>query len=168
MGETPLPVFAPRSAWAHPRVCGENGTNIHRPLTAVGSSPRVRGKPCSTFPPVSSDGLIPACAGKTAGAVVDCEPSQAHPRVCGENQCRECARVRRSGSSPRVRGKRHDGISDRVTNRLIPACAGKTEGGLANRLRSRAHPRVCGENVVFVFVSLVTLGSSPRVRGKLI
>lgn len=23
-GETPLPVFAPRSAWAHPRMYGEN------------------------------------------------------------------------------------------------------------------------------------------------
>ena len=51
---------------------------------------------------------------------------------------------------------------------LIPACAGKTDDPSRGALNSGAHPRVCGENVVFSFLGSPPTGSSPRVRGKLI
>ena len=65
-----------------------------------------------------------------------------------------------------MRGKRHDGISDRVTNRLIPACAGKTAAGRRISQDAWAHPRVCGENLSGTFYQDFDKGSSPRVRGK--
>ena len=52
-------------AWAHPRVCGENGKYAGSPVLKSGSSPRVRGKPTRALDQVTINRLIPACAGKT-------------------------------------------------------------------------------------------------------
>ena len=74
-----------RRSWAHPRVCGENRCAGRNDDAAVGSSPRVRGKPpLGTFPR-TSHGLIPACAGKTTACYELNSDMRAHPRVCGEN-----------------------------------------------------------------------------------
>ena len=76
-------------------------------------------------------------------------------------------KVRVEGSSPRVRGK-HD-VEDRRREclRLIPACAGKTAAREACPRAPGAHPRVCGENAIDEIDYELSLGSSPRVRGKL-
>ena len=50
---------------------------------------------------------------------------------------------------------------------LIPACAGKTLKVGLKKGNSGAHPRVCGENLTAKRVSALSIGSSPRVRGKL-
>ena len=51
---------------------------------------------------------------------------------------------------------------------LIPACAGKTKGCHTLPIREWAHPRVCGENEAVLACRLYGVGSSPRVRGKLL
>ena len=132
--------------WAHPRVCGENVLLRVRTQPVGGSSPRVRGKPQIASYPPSTPRLIPACAGKTAGAGVGRLPRPAHPRVCGENFQLRCSTLFDPGSSPRVRGKLNHYSLRRNPRRLIPACAGKT--------RLILQPRV------------ERGGSSPRVRGK--
>ena len=127
----------------------------------------MRGKPGPSAPALNRAGLIPACAGKTRGNHLYTPPCPAHPRVCGENMACWPARVSVSGSSPRVRRKRHERHVHARVPRLIPACAGKTVWVCAAVFGIPAYPRVCGENhsnsndVVFSF------GSSPRVRGKL-
>ena len=111
-------------------------------------------------------GLIPACAGKTANARPRGLAEGAHPRVCGENGYRMTWPHFATGSSPRVRGKRH-GLATALPGRgLIPACAGKTSRSHSMSTAYRAHPRVCGENALDQEPALITLGSSPRVRGK--
>ena len=50
---------------AHPRLCGENCSAQGLAQGSVGSSPRVRGKRVMGVRPLSCEGLIPACAGKT-------------------------------------------------------------------------------------------------------
>ena len=50
---------------AHPRVCGENLEETDDAMRMLGSSPRVRGKRSHERNNALSDGLIPACAGKT-------------------------------------------------------------------------------------------------------
>ena len=95
-----------RPSPAHPRVCGEN----------LGSAPRAS----------APAWLIPACAGKTS---YGCRPAaclSAHPRVCGENYWVPASRMRKLGSSPRVRGKLGVGEAHGGVDGLIPACAGKT------------------------------------------
>ena len=125
-GKTLADASPPPPSRAHPRVCGENERLCYPYLSVVGSSPRVRGKPVKTYLGDLINGLIPACAGKTASMSAAWARPRAHPRVCGEN--RRCsARLRAlRGSSPRVRGKLGLDCSGLVVRGLIPACAGKT------------------------------------------
>ena len=111
---------------AHPRVCGENLDVPPAHRRASGSSPRVRGKLDFVAIQDRLDGLIPACAGKTAP--IDCSRSAAwaHPRVCGENRLLGSRNKGAEGSSPRVRGKPTRTSWKRTSSGLIPACAGKT------------------------------------------
>ena len=67
-----------------------------------------------------------------------------------------------------MRGKREGEGGDGEAERLIPACAGKTLAGGPVKLAALAHPRVCGENPPASPACPRILGSSPRVRGKLV
>ena len=155
-----------RGGGAHPRACGENATSPPSEATSIGSSPRVRGKlPCRPERR-GSDGLIPARAGKTGSSSRAGTSSPAHPRACGENGQNWTRRTRPRGSSPRVRGKRGQGIREHHLNRLIPARAGKTPVHSRKAAAHRAHPRACGENIHAAPIERGRAGSSPRVRGK--
>ena len=155
------------SVWAHPRVCGENWSQLIEYGLSAGSSPRVRGKrrPAERFR--LRAGLIPACAGKTYCTAPPTSVATAHPRVCGENRPGRVHVDDLGGSSPRVRGKQRRAGLDRLHARLIPACAGKTPSHWGTRMRVTAHPRVCGENIPTSLRVVIRPGSSPRVRGKL-
>ena len=50
---------------AHPRMRGENHSEVGAVLAGRGSSPHARGKPLGCVPIPERGGLIPACAGKT-------------------------------------------------------------------------------------------------------
>ena len=73
----------------------------------------------------------------------------------------------RAGSSPRVRGKRVVGAGPVLPCRLIPARAGKTPSIESHDSSFPAHPRACGENDKYDDNPAIRVGSSPRVRGKL-
>ena len=113
-------------ARAHPRACGENWTHALRLINQTGSSPRVRGKPLPGSRLCGRAGLIPARAGKTSSSERPAARPRAHPRACGENPCPAWRRRTRSGSSPRVRGKRERCQAALASFGLIPARAGKT------------------------------------------
>ena len=82
---------------------------------------------------MSTNGLIPACAGKTYACGARESNGRAHPRVCGENSISARTKSVQSGSSPRVRGKREAEALAKDSSGLIPACAGKTKAsGKAN------------------------------------
>ena len=132
----------------------------------MGSSPRVRGKLGEVSVPSADVGLIPACAGKTTKLSPSHRVYQAHPRVCGENKCRDVETYPVRGSSPRVRGKLIVNVTPATGSGLIPACAGKTHFRRNLPYSSGAHPRVCGENALPDYCRLFKAGSSPRVRGK--
>ena len=151
---------------AHPRVCGENSNSVAGERNRAGSSPRVRGKLRPRLRPRPYPRLIPACAGKTIMEQTADAHGKAHPRVCGENGHRLGLGQFQLGSSPRVRGKPHDGMVSRSRDGLIPACAGKTSYSCRCPRGVWAHPRVCGENWATVSTPCAFSGSSPRVRGK--
>ena len=145
-GKTDYPRTASFRGRAHPRVCGENMAFSPSTNSQTGSSPRVRGKLCALGPGHSRRGLIPACAGKTVICRVDGGDDAAHPRVCGENTTSRKESFQLTGSSPRVRGKQPADFPKGISDRLIPACAGKTFADDAAAGGLGAHPRVCGEN----------------------
>ena len=125
-GKTRLLRHPARRRPAHPRVCGENSSLPVCQFLLPGSSPRVRGKHAVAAEAEGLVGLIPACAGKTASESAANPRTTAHPRVCGENSGPEFRCSRRTGSSPRVRGKRAPDGRPVSLRGLIPACAGKT------------------------------------------
>ena len=67
-----------------------------------------------------------------------------------------------------MRGKHLRLLLPEFRDGLIPACAGKTRRKRMPERMHRAHPRVCGENDNQHQNSSVEVGSSPRVRGKLL
>ena len=133
---------------------------------ALGSSPRVRGRRSSgvTFPP--RRGLIPAGAGQTNGRTQGSCRGRAHPRGCGADVNHSLCFMLRTGSSPRVRGRRGQPTIRSIGQRLIPAGAGQTPHGWRAYRRSRAHPRGCGADEAADELSKRVQGSSPRVRGR--
>ena len=165
-GKTGSPSARPGLWAAHPRVCGENITQVSPVMSSKGSSPRVRGKRNRGRVPVGRRGLIPACAGKTGPLPEVHQGRPAHPRVCGENAPPTCAPPPGRGSSPRVRGKHVTREVSTWRPGLIPACAGKTPAERSPAQAGAAHPRVCGENTSRRSSQLLPKGSSPRVRGK--
>ena len=113
-------------ARAHPRVCGENSGGRPSRARTSGSSPRVRGKPAYRRQVRGHARLIPACAGKTSYYRRTRRRTEAHPRVCGENEGTWEGKISGEGSSPRVRGKHVMCVPSPSSRGLIPACAGKT------------------------------------------
>ena len=113
---------------AHPRVGGENSSSSVSTRMPKGSSPRGRGKHCSPARTGTGSGLIPAWAGKTIRFARATHAARAHPRVGGENRSTIRQPLAGMGSSPRGRGKRKLGPNECLSERLIPAWAGKTVG----------------------------------------
>ena len=152
--------------WPHPRAGGENKLLPAFFADVRGSSPRWRGKLRRSRRRRGVFGLIPALAGKTQAYSGTSNDDPAHPRAGGENKIASSYSTRASGSSPRWRGKRREGLSpDRIV-RLIPALAGKTRLWAFRPKRREAHPRAGGENSRAVASASRAPGSSPRWRGK--
>ena len=93
-------------------------------------------------------------------------PSGVHPRVCGEAGCQDRRASRPSGPSPRVRGSLPDIPSQSDPLGSIPACAGKPTTRNISVRAIRVHPRVCGEALLVVWLTVLYSGPSPRVRGS--
>ena len=132
-GKTDFLYHSGRFFWEHPRVRGENKCLKIGFGDRKGTSPRARGKRQKSPPVASSDGNIPACAGKTIWAWGQCFENQEHPRVRGENLTTATGVSAWWGTSPRARGKRFLAISKKSVSRNIPACAGKTPSVLGGR-----------------------------------
>ena len=134
--------------------------------TKWGSPPRVRGKAARRTPDGRKPGITPACAGKSANVAESIKQYGDHPRVCGEKNFGTGAPSLAAGSPPRVRGKgyRHDEAAKRVG--ITPACAGKRHRCVSVIVHARDHPRVCGEKMTNSLAGQESLGSPPRVRGK--
>ncbi|OZG55702.1 hypothetical protein BTIS_1929 [Bifidobacterium tissieri] len=151
----------------HPRVCGANHLLSVLVLRNSGSSPRVRGKPFVLTKLPFCTRIIPACAGQTLFSRKTRPLSPDHPRVCGANSTACRSIPARTGSSPRVRGKRLTVTVNDDGSRIIPACAGQTCTHARVLITAPDHPRVCGANSMAMALMSVHIGSSPRVRGKL-
>ena len=165
-GKTPIPAVDTRTTEAHPRSRGENRRRLSHVATARGSSPLTRGKPTGARRTPGRSRLIPAHAGKTPCRVQRAWWSRAHPRSRGENLRGHGGRLPGAGSSPLTRGKLGQAVLGHVSERLIPAHAGKTFPCCRLRRRSGAHPRSRGENSIREGGRRGRRGSSPLTRGK--
>ena len=131
-----------------------------------GSPPRVRGKVSQKTGFALTTRITPACAGKSPPNLMSQFPTPDHPRVCGEKKQAALSDDDQMGSPPRVRGKVNADLAAFFTLRITPACAGKRLIWFHLEPAAKDHPRVCGEKLVSIFKLFKTVGSPPRVRGK--
>ena len=115
----------------HPRVCGEQITNIRELTFSDGSSPRVRGTAGRRGRNSGRNRFIPACAGNRSSEWCWRVGRAVHPRVCGEQRLSPGQVFPKDGSSPRVRGTAGSPPSPNRVPRFIPACAGNRAAGTA-------------------------------------
>ena len=107
----------------------------------------MRGKLCQCGLRRPRSRITPADAGKTRLCGSLSARPEDHPRGCGENLAYK--------------------LVEAGVNRITPADAGKTALAESWQARTKDHPRGCGENHCTIPHSNVTLGSPPRMRGKL-
>ncbi len=133
--------------------------------TSPGLSPRGRGTPRPGRRRSPIPRFIPAWAGNAIEHHILDERAPVHPRVGGERAAVSGLASVKNGSSPRGRGTLQRPARARDVHRFIPAWAGNAcPSGRAGRSRA-VHPRVGGERVPVVSMSMVRIGSSPRGRG---
>ena len=116
-----------RTAWDHPRVCGEKRRRALSRYLAAGSPPRMRGKGSADVRTGQRTGITPAYAGKSPPAERSGPIRWDHPRVCGEKMDAATIQSGNAGSPPRMRGKAQSYGSGSCPHRITPAYAGKSE-----------------------------------------
>ena len=127
----------------------------------------MRGTPIDAEQAFAYPGIIPAYAGNTESWCMWFRPAGDHPRVCGEHIYVTNPDLLDSGSSPRMRGTPRYHRCPGIADGIIPAYAGNTIPPVSTPAARRDHPRVCGEHISRNMTSLLTWGSSPRMRGTL-
>ena len=150
----------------HPRARGENGQCCVSSMTPRGTSPRTRGKPWYKHVTQFIDRNIPAHAGKTGAQDRRHSHHSEHPRARGENDGQMLRTWLPDGTSPRTRGKHWGDDAESITERNIPAHAGKTMGCFQCFCPTQEHPRARGENTPWGCSGSTVSGTSPRTRGK--
>ena len=152
----------------HPRVCGEE-PHLHSGCGyPPGSPPRMRGRAPLASCRCWGLRITPAYAGKSQNASNVEKLIGDHPRVCGEEPLNFSVRLGQEGSPPRMRGR---GVGKLVVGGnygITPAYAGKRTRKTAPWTISRDHPRVCGEESFGCSCCVPSMGSPPRMRGRVV
>ena len=128
----------------------------------------MRGKQFNSAKLITGAGITPAHAGKTDLRRKAGREYRDHPRACGENGKRQGSYTGLRGSPPRMRGKRALTPHPAPLSGITPAHAGKTHALAHDLPLSWDHPRACGENPQPPTMPQATMGSPPRMRGKLV
>ena len=149
----------------HPRVRGEQAVGAVCCAAGIGSSPRARGAAVLQPEMVGLARFIPACAGSRVVEHQTKRLRAVHPRVRGEQDPGAMILPFLSGSSPRARGAGQIAIFLLECSRFIPACAGSSSADPAESSPIPVHPRVRGEQAVYLARHRQPDGSSPRARG---
>ena len=150
----------------HPRVCEEKNFLLLMTSRRSGSPPRVRGKaPMGPNNPLDVR-ITPAYAGKRYRYSARTIPRRDHPRVCGEKIASWTVCKVSMGSPPHMRGKAQAEQPLPHVAGITPACAGKSRTRSEWQSLIKDHPRACGEKCPPGKFFFMTVGSPPRMRGK--
>ena len=150
-------------------MCGEQELHSAHAGVFSGSPPRVRGTAICVPFNQHLFRITPACAGNRFGLYHDLFAGKDHPRVCGEQHDLFAGNFNGLGSPPRVRGTVARRGNMGRGHRITPACAGNSEWYNEDKVIVTDHPRVCGEQSMWLWSMAKCAdsetGSPPRVRG---
>ena len=141
---------------------------LPRSPTVRGSPPRMRGKGVKARYERVAVGITPAHAGKRRRSPSTPRRWKDHPRACGEKDLSEAGADELGGSPPRMRGKVNFPAQVRPFHGITPAHAEKRRSKPTSWTCPGDHPRVCGEKYFRPRWLPCTVGSPPRMRGKVI
>ena len=147
-------------------MCGEKPAILTPWVKPPGSPPRMRGKVQQPQQRGSAPWITPACAGKRTSFTGIQIPVKDHPRVCGEKDDKVYKKQAEKGSPPRMRGKGFAESSERRSDGITPAHAGKRRFYRRYPPQNEDHPRACGEKCFCAEFRFDVVGSPPRVWGK--
>ena len=111
--------------------------------------------------------ITPACAGKTTDSESFTFLGEDHPRMRGEDSSHTVPATLAAGSPPHARGRQGDDVLAHFVFRITPACAGKTLIHFFAHGVLKDHPRMRGEDGVFMKRIGGIVGSPPHARGRL-
>ena len=114
-----------RTAWDHPRACGEKLTTCKNLHSSIGSPPRLRGEAGPWAQQHHFAGITPAPAGRRVFPTDIVPVVWDHPRACGEKHHGLPEHGLQWGSPPRLRGE----VANKPEDEVI----------------RMDHPRACGE-----------------------
>ena len=146
---------------------GEDEPRDPDSVKATGSPPHARGRRAAGPRQRESDGITPACAGKTPACSCCCRFSGDHPRMRGEDRVVFRLVRAQDGSPPHARGRLCPSFFSGKRLGITPACAGKTEGLCSGSGPTQDHPRMRGEDVNDGSQEGGKTGSPPHARGRL-
>ena len=165
-GKRPTPRWVRPNPRDHPRACGEKRDWTFLIFARRGSPPRMRGKVHWRWEWLHCPGITPAHAGKSRRMKGGWPVKRDHPRACGEKLPLVTETHWLPGSPPRMRGKELFLNIKECGGGITPAHAGKRRPHAVKVSPLQDHPRVCGEKYIKNFMGYSTLGSPPRMRGK--
>ena len=110
--------------------------------------------------------ITPAYAGKRVRLHLHRWTAGDHPRLCGEKLSFVPVLVLTAGSPPPMRGKGNNNAKLQINYRITPAYAGKRNYGHTVGYACKDHPRLCGEKIDIISLSISGAGSPPPMRGK--
>ncbi len=147
---------------------GEKLSAIVKWICTMGSPPHARGKEgwCAIWRTWIR--ITPACAGKSSPPHDVSRKARDHPRMRGEKYRGDFHANPIPGSPPHARGKEcwENGKQDRT--RITPACAGKRVPCVFQILWGQDHPRMRGEKALSFVTVMLSTGSPPHARGKVL
>ena len=165
-GEPQALLYQPHIGAVYPRVCGGTVRCTKHNWNRVGLSPRVRGNRRGATISCGKLRSIPACAGEPSPGAMKWTWRTVYPRVCGGTRAPLVSQVSRVGLSPRVRGNRHFELLAHAAAGSIPACAGEPRRRKSSGALWEVYPRVCGGTDKESYITSISEGLSPRVRGN--
>ena len=94
-----------RSAWDHPRGCGDKRLSSLRSPGWMGSPPRMRGQDTTKSRSLTQTRITPADAGTSCQMYLPAVSAGDHPRGCGDKYRKTSISQSNKGSPPRMRGQ---------------------------------------------------------------
>ncbi len=126
VGKTVIQAAICPASMVHPHACGENSFGLRVNVEKLGSPPRLWGKHAVALQRRYYQRFTPTPVGKTKRQTMIRSARAVHPHACGENRSIWAQIKYRTGSPPRLWGKRAASRIRAKTPRFTPTPVGKT------------------------------------------
>ena len=167
VGTTPHPVRTRTARPVHPHACGDDSSALPVFPVWAGSPPRVWGRPSGRVITPALCRFTPTRVGTTSEGVATGPIFTVHPHACGDDSALSRNWMGTYGSPPRVWGRRRLSRPAPRSPRFTPTRVGTTRCHPLFLWGQSVHPHACGDDLHRLEQPHQSIGSPPRVWGRL-